>query len=118
MILHAAIRGIRNEIAVSALVLSHHGRRMTRYPLLIALIAALLLSPVSQAGAAAACSRAGMTTPGGSFAYGYDGIGRTVSLTDPWSATTSWAYDAASRESGQTLPNGITTAPSYNAATS
>ena len=94
---------------------------MTRLPLLIALTAALLLGPVSQAAAASACSRpggsrAGMTTPGGSFAYGFDGIGRSVSLTDPWSATTTWAYDTASRESGQTLPNGITTVPSYNAA--
>ena len=94
---------------------------MTRLPLLIALTAALLLGPVSQAAAASACSRpdgsrAGMTTPGGTFAYGYDGIGRSASLTDPWSATTGWSYDAVSRESGQTLPNGITTVPTYNAA--
>ena len=94
----------------------HDVRTMTHFQRLLALSAALVLSQVTSAATASPCPRAGMTTPGGTFAYGYDGIGRSLSLTDPWSATTSWSYDTASRESGETLPNGITTVPTYNAA--
>ena len=66
-------------------------------------------------------SRAGTTTPGGAFAYGYgyDGLGRLNSLTNPSGEASSWAYPIPlptdkSWKVSQTLNNGVTTTATYN----
>ena len=60
-------------------------------------------------------SRAGMTTPVGSFSYSYDAAGRPVSLTNPFSETTSWAYLNNDWLGAQTLNNGVVTTYTQNA---
>lgn len=53
-------------------------------------------------------------TPAGNFAYSYDGIGRTISLTNPYNEATSWSYLDNNWLAAQTLANGATTSFTYN----
>lgn len=60
-------------------------------------------------------TRQTMTTPAGSFNYSYDAAGRPVSMTNPFSETTSWTYQNNDWLSTQTLANGATATQTYNA---
>jgi YD repeat-containing protein len=60
-------------------------------------------------------SRAGMTTPAGTFAYGYDNGGRWTGLRDHQGNATSWNYDALNRMTHQQLNSGAQTNYTYNA---
>lgn len=53
-------------------------------------------------------ARATMTTPAGTFAYGYDVAGRPTTLTNPANETTAWAYEPVrGLLQSQTSANGI-----------
>jgi RHS repeat-associated protein len=60
-------------------------------------------------------SRAGMSTPGGSFAYSYDSGGRLTSLSNPQSKISRWTYLSNDWLKTQILGNGTKTTYSYNA---
>jgi RHS repeat-associated protein len=60
-------------------------------------------------------SRQTMTTPAGTFNYSYDAAGRPLSMSNPFSETTSWAYLNNDWLQTQTLANGATAGYTYNA---
>jgi len=60
-------------------------------------------------------SRAGMSTPGGSFGYGYDDAGRLTNLSNPQQVASTWAYDAAGRLQSHSSGNRIATRYAYSA---
>jgi RHS repeat-associated protein len=59
-------------------------------------------------------SRDSMTTPAGIFNYSYDATGRPVSMTNPFSETTSWSYQNNDWLQAQTLHNGGTANYTFN----
>jgi RHS repeat-associated protein len=61
-------------------------------------------------------NRTGMTTPWGSFSYGYDALNRLTSVTNPQSNTFTFIYDADGRRTQMVAPNGVTTVYTYDNA--
>ena len=59
-------------------------------------------------------SRQTMTTPAGNFSYSYDAGGRPVSMTNPFSETTSWSYEDNNWLATQTLANGAVSTYTHN----
>jgi RHS repeat-associated protein len=59
-------------------------------------------------------SRQTMTTPAGTFSYSYDATGRSASMTNPFSETTSWTYQDNNWLATQTLANGAVTTYTHN----
>jgi RHS repeat-associated protein len=60
-------------------------------------------------------SRESMTTPAGTFNYSFDAAGRPVSMTNPFSETTSWSYYNNNRLQTETLHSGVTGTYTINA---
>jgi YD repeat-containing protein len=56
-----------------------------------------------------------MGTPAGTFTYGYDGDGRMLTLTNPFSETTTWGYQDNGWLASQHLANGVVTSYVNNA---
>jgi RHS repeat-associated protein len=60
-------------------------------------------------------TRQTMSTPAGNFNYSYDGAGRSSSMTNPFSETTSWTYYDNNWLQTQTLGNTASASYTYNA---
>jgi RHS repeat-associated protein len=60
-------------------------------------------------------SRESMTTPAGTSNYTYDMAGRSASMTNPFSETTSWSYQNNNWLQTLTLNNGVTATYTDNA---
>ena len=61
--------------------------------------------------------RTGVTHPdGAAFAYGYDGLGRSTSLSESATSLASLVYDSQGRRSSQTRLAGVGTSYGYDAA--
>jgi len=56
-----------------------------------------------------------MSTPAGNFSYQYDASGRPVSVTNPFSETSTFTYLDNDWLLGQRLGNGVNTSYTYNA---
>ena len=60
-------------------------------------------------------SRLSMSTPSGTFVYGYDSVGHLSSLTNPFGETSAWSYSARGDLIAQILGNGSGSTYRYNA---